>query len=161
MRGGGSPTQLGPLERTSLNHWTTWIGTTVAIRAPRLGSVKWKKLKVTAITVVKSLIYPHESEANNGVKIAEDKCDQEALPTHQRIHGNLKNESTFVKPSLAPADFFFYQGDPKRWNFKTGLANLIGRAGHVSCLLAFHVSAVSLNLQNLDLVCVTMNRIYK
>jgi hypothetical protein len=37
-------------------------------------------------------------------------------------------------PSLLSVDLFFGQGDPDKWNFQIGLANMIGRAGHVSSL---------------------------
>jgi hypothetical protein len=44
----------------------------VVIRTARLGSVKCNKPEVITATVVKNLIYPTESQPNNGAKITED-----------------------------------------------------------------------------------------
>jgi hypothetical protein len=39
VRGQETPTQLGPLERTSLNHWTDLVSTRIAYKWPITGSV--------------------------------------------------------------------------------------------------------------------------
>jgi hypothetical protein len=44
-----------------------------------------QEAKINHDNSYENMIYPTESQENNEIKITEQQCDHEALPTHQRI----------------------------------------------------------------------------